>query len=84
MNATLVTSPVARAVEPDRSVLMDATVGPVAIQLPTDSRLAVERAVLHHMTLLAVARRDSALVFHGAEFVHAGAVASATAGESAT
>jgi len=45
----------------------------VAISAPTS--LAVERAVLHGMTLLAVARRDSALVFHGAEFVHAGAAA---------
>lgn len=45
----------------------------VAISAPTS--LAVERATLHGMTLLAVARRDSALVFHGEEFVHAEAVA---------
>ncbi len=54
----------------------------VAISAPTS--LAVERAVLHGMTLLAVARRDSALVFHGAEFVQAGAVAATTAGEGAS
>lgn len=41
----------------------------VAISAPTS--LAIERAVLHDMTLLAVARRDSVLVFHGADCVHA-------------
>jgi len=41
----------------------------VAISAPTS--LAVERAVLHGMTLLAVARRDSALVFNGAQYVQA-------------
>ena len=41
----------------------------VAISAPTS--LAIERATLHDMTLLAVARRDSVLVFHGADFVHA-------------
>ena len=40
----------------------------VAISAPTS--LAVERAALHGMTLLAIARRDGALAFHGAEFVH--------------
>ncbi|MBL0169926.1 MAG: formate dehydrogenase accessory sulfurtransferase FdhD [Gemmatimonadaceae bacterium] len=54
----------------------------VAISAPTS--LAVERAVLHGMTLLAVARRDSALVFHGAEFVHAGAAAVGAAGDGVT
>jgi len=39
----------------------------VAISAPTS--LAIDRAVLHGMTLLAVARRDSALVFNGAQFV---------------
>ncbi len=39
----------------------------VAISAPTS--LAVERAVLHGMTLLAIARHDSALAFHGAEQV---------------
>ena len=39
----------------------------IAISAPTS--LAVERAALHNMTLLAIARRDSALVFHGAEYV---------------
>jgi FdhD protein len=47
----------------------------VAISAPTS--LAVERAALHGMTLIAVARRDGALAFNGAEFVHAGAVAGA-------
>ena len=47
----------------------------VAISAPTS--LAVERAALHGMTLLAVARRDGALAFHGAEFVQAGAGAGA-------
>lgn len=47
----------------------------VAISAPTS--LAVERAALHDMTLLAVARRDGALVFHGAEFVQGGVVAGA-------
>ena len=45
----------------------------VAISAPTS--LAVERATLHDMTLLAIARRDGALVFHGADSVHPGAVA---------
>ncbi len=39
----------------------------VAISAPTS--LAVERAAVHDMTLIAVARRDSALVFHGADSV---------------
>ncbi len=39
----------------------------VAISAPTS--LAVDRAKLHGMTLIAVARRDGALAFHGAEFV---------------
>lgn len=39
----------------------------VAVSAPTS--LAVERAILHDMTLLAIARRDSALIFHGAERV---------------
>lgn len=39
MNDQLVTSPVARAVEPARTVRMDATVVPVAIHHPTDSNL---------------------------------------------
>ena len=41
----------------------------VAISAPTS--LAIERATAHDMTLLAVARRDSVLVFHGAEWIHA-------------
>ena len=47
----------------------------VAISAPTS--LAVDRARLHDMTLLAVARRDGALAFNGAEFVQAEAVAGA-------
>jgi FdhD protein len=54
----------------------------VAISAPTS--LAIERATVHGMTLIAVARRDSALVFHGAEYVHDGAVASASAGGRTT
>ena len=48
----------------------------VAISAPTS--LAVERAVLHGMTLMAVARRDSALVFHGEEFVRTGILSMAS------
>ena len=36
----------------------------VSISAPTS--LAIERAVEHDMTLVAIARRDGALVFHGA------------------
>ena len=50
----------------------------VAISAPTS--LAVERAVVHGMTLMAVARRDSALVFHGAERVQDAPVASTVVG----
>ena len=42
MNARLVTSAVARAVEPARTVRMDATVVPVAIHPPTDSTLLLD------------------------------------------
>ena len=42
LNAQLVTSATARAVEPARTVRMDATVVPVAIHPPTDSRLLVD------------------------------------------
>ncbi|MEQ1691654.1 MAG: formate dehydrogenase accessory sulfurtransferase FdhD [Gemmatimonas sp.] len=52
----------------------------VAISAPTS--LAVERATVHGMTLLAIARRDNTLAFHGAEFVHAGSVATGAAGEN--
>jgi transposase, IS5 family len=42
VNDGLVTSPAARAVEPARTVRMDATVVPVAIHHPTDSGLLVD------------------------------------------
>jgi len=42
MNDHLVTSAAARAVEPARTVRMDATVVPVAIHAPTDATLLVD------------------------------------------
>lgn len=42
LNDALVTSPAARAVEPARTVRMDATVVPVAIHPPTDSSLLLD------------------------------------------
>lgn len=42
LNDQLVTSPAARAVEPARTVRMDATVVPVAIHPPTDSSLLLD------------------------------------------
>jgi IS5 family transposase len=42
LNDQLVTSPAARAIEPARTVRMDATVVPVAIHPPTDSRLLLD------------------------------------------
>jgi transposase, IS5 family len=42
LNDALVTSPAARAVEPARTVRMDATVVPVTIHHPTDSSLLVD------------------------------------------
>lgn len=42
MNDQLVTSAAARAVEPARTVRMDATVVPVAIHAPTDSNLLID------------------------------------------
>lgn len=42
LNADLVTSPVARRVEPARTVRMDATMVPVAIHPPTDSSLLLD------------------------------------------
>ncbi|HEY4129782.1 MAG TPA: ISNCY family transposase [Gemmatimonadaceae bacterium] len=42
LNAALVTSPVARRLEPARTVRMDATMVPVAIHPPTDSSLLLD------------------------------------------
>ncbi len=54
----------------------------VAISAPTS--LAVERAILHGMTLLAIARRDSALVFNGDQYVHGLPFSVAVASSGAT
>ena len=49
-NDTLVTSAAARAIEPARTVRMDATVVPVAIHPPTDSSLLLDAVrVLHRL-----------------------------------
>ena len=51
LNDALVTSPAARAIEPARTVRMDATVVPVAIHPPTDSSLLLDAVrVLYRLT----------------------------------
>ncbi|MDB5533828.1 MAG: formate dehydrogenase family accessory protein FdhD [Hyphomicrobiales bacterium] len=42
----------------------------VAVSAPTS--LAIERARLHHITLVAIARDDSALIFHGGDAIVTG------------
>jgi len=64
MNDTLVTSAAARAVEPARTVRMDATVVPVAIHPPTDSSLLYDAVRVLDRVLRHTERASGFTAYH--------------------
>lgn len=64
MNEILVTSAVARSVEPARTVRMDATVVPVAIHLPSDSSLLLDSVRILHRLLRRIEAEAGFTAYH--------------------
>jgi len=64
VNDRLVTSPAARAVEPARTVRMDATVVPVTIHAPTDSTLLLDSVRVLDRLLRRSAREGGFTAYH--------------------